>query len=527
MRFKLDLSASALYDRLKPLAGWRITTTSTINRIKTTYGQHLYGIGSSRFRPVAFASNLHNEIESIRQRVTAATPPANPRAISTLLTWLRRNKYRIFPGLAGRVVEPVTFEKYLSNSNASVAVKQILAKTRADLESRGIRENSNISKDQIRKWTIRKAFVKVENLPYRNGSYCKDKSPRMIQGATPQFISLVGPWIASLQAQMKKSWDIDNFITFVSGVSQKQCADHLMSTDGNLCEDDVSQWDASVSRKLCEFEVEMCRRWFHAPKAVLDLMESNVNTRGYTMHGVKYNLPGGRKSGDPYTSLFNSFWNAVIHLKIIIDTNPGENIASLRHKLVMLVAGDDNAMNLAHGLIIPDFSIQMLLYGFKAEAIHRRNPWDLEFCSCRLYPVLGGWTFGPMPGRIFIKTAFYVNPPSNISHLSIVRGTMLGLMPACSFLPPLKLYMDHHLKKCGDVTPYFLRNHDFKMKFETCIETPATWAALHYKYGYTMNVHEQLDNFFRFSELQSQYRNPAFDFICQVDVAGPATVVLP
>jgi len=72
-----------------------------------------------------------------------------------------------------------------------------------------------------------------------------------------------------------------------------------------------------------------------------------------------------------------------------------------------------------------------------------------------------------------------------------------------------------------------LRNHDFKMKFETCIETPATWAALHYKYGYTMNVHEQLDNFFRFSELQSQYRNPAFDFICQVDVAGPATVVLP
>jgi hypothetical protein len=489
--YRLENALTTILHILKPNSKYTPNMKIT-NAIKTRYSLFLYGHGSGAFRPVVYAPNYHNELEAVKNRVVKPTPVPNNLLMTRFIKWLSIHKRLLFGGLASAHVTPMPFETYIKNSNASTAVKEILKKTYLELNSQGITPQSTLSPDQLYKFTKRSGFVKVEKNVYRSRYEILDKAPRLIQGATPEFIVLVGPFIAALQARFKKQWNVKNSLVFTSGVSQLDLGNKIMDHNGEKVENDVSAWDASLCEQMCDFEATMCRKWFHCPVAVYDLMKANVHTHGKTMHGIKYRVRGTRKSGDPYTSLFNSFWNAMMHVYIIYTENRHHTLRQVLDSIVMLVQGDDNAMSIGANLKIPDFNIHMLAFGFKSKCFIRQNALDLEFCSNRLYRVEEGWTFGPKPGRVLTKLGYFINPPAHVSPMSLMRGNALGLKPACYHIPILKIVIDAILKKTEGYEAYVTSVDDWKMTGANCTPNYQTAHTLYHCYGWNQNFQKDL-----------------------------------
>jgi hypothetical protein len=414
----------------------------------------------------------------------------------------------------------MAFDEYLKGSGATASVKRILLATRTKLEREGIDEWSTLTSEQLYKWTKRAAFVKMECNLYRAGPNIKRKTPRLIQGAPPEFVCLVGPWFAALQKKIKRDWNINNFITYTSSISNLKLANKLVRFNGRLAEDDVSMWDASVGLGLCQLEARMTRRWFKAPPAVAALVDANIFTHGKTMNGIKYKVRGTRKSGDPYTSLYNSVLNALLHVWLLAVHNRW-SYHRCSQRITMFVQGDDNAMSVRNGTY-PDVARGMRDLGFDAKFILRSSYVQLEYCSMRITRVKEGYTFGPKIGRIFAKTGYFINPPLNVSRESIVRGTMLGLVQSCHHLAPLMSLIQANLRLCGDAKPYRIRQEEWKTIGVMCTATTETMADLHEQYFWSRAMQNRLDHTLqRVTSLDDSIDTPLVRLLCDVDTSAP------
>jgi len=412
----------------------------------------------------------------------------------------------------------MSFAKYLANSNASPSVKRILQATYDNLYLQGYMHARNLSAHQLYEYTKRSLFVKRENLNYRSKAGVKAKAPRAIQGAPPEFIVMVGPWIASLQKKIKRAWNCHFSCVYTGGVNAFKAAKHVKQNLWTILEDDISVFDSSINPELLKLEVWLCRK-FGADRGVLDLMAANINTHGRTSHGIKYKVPGGRKSGDPYTSLFNTILNVLMHL-FIISTSLRWTIDETLANVRMLAQGDDNAL-VYNSTIRIDFNAQMLLFGFKSEAKYRDTLYDLEFCSCRYYETHGLAVFAPMPGKVLSKLMYFIDPPA-VSSAALIRGVALGLYPSCGFIEPIKLYLDKYLKETRGVTPIFVKQEEWKLKYPNLNLEPDDQIAvsLHLIYMWSSWSKEAFEK-----ELSYPYPRvideATFDFLFDTDTAGP------
>jgi len=396
-------------------------------------GSHFqYGFGSRDYKPSAFASNQHNEKQALVARILCDTPEPDAAELEACLQWCKQNYRKLFPYI--HKVKSVSWEEYLRRSNSSPSVKRILQKTHERLVAEGMTEDSILTAAELYRFTKRSSFVKVENDLYDSPLGRKHKAPRLIQGAQPEFICLVGPWIMALQDAVKRCWGKDNFLCFTSGVSAEDAAEFITGGSGPWLEDDLGKFDSSIRAPWCEFEVWLCKK-FGAPRAVLDLMSANIKTHGTTHHGWKYKCLGTRKSGDPYTSVFNSIINGVSHLYLYCKWTH-HSVESARRTIRMLLQGDDNCCRHLEKQEFP-WQQGMASLGFDSEAIYRRHYFQVEFCSNRLYLTKQGYCFGPKPGRVLAKLGYVINPPEGVAPQSMMRGIALGLKRSCNFIPPL------------------------------------------------------------------------------------------
>lgn len=482
--------------------------------------QYSVGMVNKGYMPIAFSSNLNNEIAAVRGRLLKETPKPNKEVLDRFFTWFKANKNRIFPKTGKTKIESVSFEQYIENSNASPSVKATLKKTYEQMVTEGYTEKTKLSKAILKKWCTRKTFVKVENLLYETIAGVKDKTPRPIQGAQPQFICLVGPWIMALQNSVKKDWNYNNFMCFTSGISTLKTA--KLATKYNMwMEDDVSEWDASTCEELLKIEV-----WFYkqcgAPTSVLQLLQKNVNTRGYTAHGLFYKRKGCRKSGDPYTSLGNSILNGLIHLFIFCEEN-NCTVTEARQRFTMLIQGDDNLMNMSIYEKRINWKKRMLEFGYKAIAMYKTDRDKVEFCSMRLYAVKEGVVFGPMPGKVLAKLGVFCDPKLTENPLSMLRGTAMGLIPGCYHIPPLKVVIDRILELTKTVGQVFVKptNESWKMKFKPCTIITETWVSLNTVYSWDEWFNSAMESEYSKTTLGCIQVGPASEYLMDRDTSGP------
>jgi hypothetical protein len=163
------------------LFGSFIEPNFTGDKFKCRRSQMCYGFGSKDYRPLAFSPNYHNELSSIKHRICKQTIPINDVLTPICINWVKRNIRHLLP--ISWQIKSVSFDQYLKRSNASPAVKRKLLLVKQRLMSDSIDETSKLSYDQVRRWTTRKMFVKVENNLYRSPGGILGKAPRPIQGA--------------------------------------------------------------------------------------------------------------------------------------------------------------------------------------------------------------------------------------------------------------------------------------------------------------------------------------------------------
>jgi hypothetical protein len=499
--------------------------------------QYLYGNVVRDYRPKCFAQNTHNVKQALEARCLRATQAVDQPTMDGAITWIKRN-FRHLVGKRKKITS-ASFDTYISNSNASPSVKKILIETYKQLEIDGIDEDSVLSKEQLHKFTTRKSFVKAdENVLYRSPFLSKNKACRLIQGATPEFICLVGPWIMSLQTYFKKKWGINNYITFTSGVTTDQAGNCI--TEGFeawlILEDDIGTFDASICVDLCELEVWIAN-YYRAPKAVRDLMTRNIYTHGGAYGGFKYKVDGTRKSGDPFTSLFNSILNALLHVFIFCRVRQCTVLFAKLH-IKMLVQGDDNLLR--HTGLRIDFVHWMALLGFESEALYRASLHEAEFCSSRLYSTDIGWVFGPKPGRVLAKFGLFINPPKYLAPNVLLRGAALGLYQQCSFIPPIRAYLDKVLKDTEHIKmpdynslkphlKHYLQNvvgeQPWRMVPTKAKETDQVMYSLYEQYGWDNSMQIKFEQELPNIKLGTVVNSPLWQLLVDRDTSGQSALV--
>jgi len=482
--------------------------------------QAVYGFNSGLYAPTAFASNEHNEKQALYARVLANTIEPSTLLLDCI-QWAKTNHKALFKKMWD--VQSVPFDVYLRRSNASPSVKRVLQIAHDKLCKLGIDENSHLSKSQLYQMTYRSSFVKIENDSYTSPLGRKDKAPRLIQGATPEFICLVGPWIMALQDLLKRRWNVKNNLCFTSGLHADACAKYISDGVGEYLEDDLGKFDCSIRRPWCEYEVWLAKR-FGAPCAVIDLMTANINTHGSTLHGWRYKCDGTRKSGDPYTSLMNSVINGISHLFLYCKWT-GHTVTQSQKTIKMLLQGDDNLMRHMEREHFP-WREGMAELGFDSEALYRRNADTVEFCSMRLYPTDKGLMFGPKPGRVLSRLGYCVNPPMGVSRESMMRGIALGLKKNCNFVPPLRLVLERVLELTDGHKAVYQRGfqeHVIKVKgnYEP---VSATWHQLYEQYFYSHTDHAWLSEEVSHIQLGDQYKTPIIYKLFDRDTSGPQRI---
>lgn len=498
-------------------------------------GKHVeMGFDTNLYRPTCFASNQFNELQALKTRVLCATqePVAHQgplrrgerrrTAIDDCVDWAKRNHRDLFPKM--HKIQSVSPKEYLERSNASPSVKRILKRTFEMLQKEGVTEFSALTRSQLYMWTKRSAFVKVENDLYSSPLGRKHKAPRLIQGAPPEFICLVGPFIMALQDMMKRRWSTKNFMCFTSGVTAKKAAEFIDGAAGQWLEDDLAKFDATIRRAWCEYEVWLCRQ-FGAPRAVVELMEANIKTHGITHHGWKYKCEGTRKSGDPYTSVMNSIINGISHAYLYClwtKKTVAYCVGSMEFR--MLVQGDDNCMRHPEIAKFP-WNIGMASLGFESEAIYRSRREDVEFCSSRLYETTGGLTFGPKPGRVLAKLGYIINPPQGVSQKSMMRGIAIGLKKTSYFLPPVQTVIDRLLQLTEGHVAWFERKQfeAFSPSNDVCFTTVEVMSSLnatyYWDYGTQRTFQARVDSM----QLGDSY-SPIASLLLDRDCGGPQDI---
>jgi len=497
--------------------------------------QAVYGFNTEYYAPLAFASNQHNEEQALYARVLANTIEPKPNELAACLDWCKREMRSLFPRMFS--IQSIPFPVYIMRSNASRSVKAILRRTYEELQSAGLDENSHLSPKQLASFTTRSSFVKVENNLYQSPMGVNDKAPRLIQGATPQFICLVGPWVMACQDLLKRRWNIKNMMCFTSGISSEKLADYVENADGPIIEDDLGKFDCSIRKPWCEFEVWLCKK-FGAPRAVLDLMWANIKTHGYTHHGWFYKCAGTRKSGDPYTSLMNSIINGLSHLYLYCKWT-GKSVRDASSSIKMLLQGDDNLLRHRECVVFP-WQEGMATLGFDSAAQYRSNLEEAEFCSNRLYPVWRteterGYVFGPKPGKVLAKLGYIINPPKNVRPAVMMRGVALGLQKNCNHIPPLKVVIDRILsltstvvvteKEQRAVSLYQAKFNDHTIKMRHCYESNVEVdLAIYNQYYWDQRMQSDFTVTVNLLRLGEAYADPFADLLFDRDTSAPQRI---
>lgn len=411
-----------------------IADFSYFSNYVNTYNLH-------RFSPVHHLSSYNNELQGLTHRLLKETPTPNPNAMRSFSTWFRANLHKVLPF---NQITSKPFSTYIRRSNARPSVKRILKRTFVSLQSRGVDENAGLTHAEVVKACKRSAFVKVENLLHFNLAQGNDKAPRIIQGGTPEFITLVGPWIMAFQDYVQQQWNKDNFICFTSGLSGEQVGAAMSGDYLYTLENDVSKWDSSVGRELLNLECWMFKK-FGCPALTHELIRANINTHGKTHHGIEYWAHAGRKSGDPYTSVGNSILNAMIHLWIL--TRRGQiPLRDVRYTSKMVVQGDDNLTRFNHFIHRQDWLNGFLDLGFDAVPISRPNLASAEFCSSRFMPNGNSHIMVPKFGRVLAKFGTFPHVPTGVNPKQMLKGVVLGLWTSLSFIPCIRQMFDQVLK---------------------------------------------------------------------------------
>lgn len=267
-------------------------------------------------------------------------------------------------------------------------------------------------------------FVKLE--VYLGKAWTNFK-PRIIQGRRLAYQMIIGSWSYSLSKWLGASLNKNTNFIYDSGLDALelgQIAQRMFSEYKYVYEIDVSNWDGSLAPDLIKWEV-----WFLEtvcpvkPPRWGELKKGWRKMDGVGKNGVKFSTSHGRRSGDGWTSCFNSLINlGVLFYKFGRD-------------ILAVAKGDDNYFGTNKEISVEEIVAAYAKIGMKAKVKRVHNIWELGYCSGKFYPTVDGPKWGVAPFRILGKLGLNLHRHPHKLHKQLLFGTALSMLPIGGHVP--------------------------------------------------------------------------------------------
>lgn len=267
--------------------------------------------------------------------------------------------------------------------------------------------------------------------------------PRFISGKGSEYAVEVGRYIYPLTQYLKKECfglNMDNQFIYAGGNTAEELGDfiHQMEVDGWIpYENDFSKWDGHLSEEALECEMDFYEQ-FGLPDHIMSMLRSQLVSKGRTMKGgIKFSCRGKRASGVPNTTLGNTLLNFMIHNFVLGD---------IEFKLICM--GDDCIIFVREELDEGNCVANFKRFGMKAKLFTRTYD-TLEFCSARFWRNGNTRIMGPKPGRIIARTFYDKQMRGPKAQVKLLRGQVVGLKPAATYVPVLSHIIPHMYSQLG------------------------------------------------------------------------------
>lgn len=208
-------------------------------------------------------------------------------------------------------------------------------------------------------------------------------SARMIQACSSVYNEIVGPWMVALSTASATIFNEFNQHLFYATKTSGEITGMWVNSRvgrGLFAKNDISRWDAHMDQSARIIELWLCKQ-AGFPESVLGVMKTIVDGTLRLRGGWKVEYKNGRYSGEPQTSVLNTYLLSFITFEIC---------RRLGVKVELMVLGDDTVCFFPGLTVLP--------FGFQSRAIALFStfglsakfeccpPEELEFCSSLFYP---------------------------------------------------------------------------------------------------------------------------------------------
>lgn len=284
-------------------------------------------------------------------------------------------------------------------------------------------------------------FVKGEvYLGKTEGNY----KPRMIWSRSLRFLAVYGSYFNSVTEELKKILSFGSNKLYVAGCTPDQVGKFGSAFDAytNIFECDVSNWDGSMHKGFLELEtwfIENCLSELPPQWPWLKRNWYKVWGRG---QGLTYCADGGRRSGDLWTSAFNSLINVMLTMYVMRGTLKDGNL--------IMVNGDDNVVatnkNIDENYLVGVYA----LLGLKLEVVRHDFITDASFCSGRFYNNGGNIVWSNMPFRLLSKFVLNHHNHDPSKYWELINATAKSSLSVTGILPIVGSIMRTISRSCDE-----------------------------------------------------------------------------
>jgi hypothetical protein len=241
-------------------------------------------------------------------------------------------------------------------------------------------------------YSLRKLFIKSEKLMNVIDGHFEPTNARVISAAQTENNCILGPYIMMVTDLIKTAKRaLNEEFVYCPGYSLQQMGQmvHDIIDDGFthfLCID-KSKFDLSVTPEALEFEHSLYRRLLPPKPEVDQMLRAQIQKPAMGQFFLCPNLHGRRNSGDPNTTLGNTLLCALTARQTLDDMMHCNSTTT--H--VIFAYGDDMVIFSKETWTIEsmqDFCDRQLTnYGFINSLYYTTDPAQIDFISCRLFPV--------------------------------------------------------------------------------------------------------------------------------------------
>lgn len=273
-----------------------------------------------------------------------------------------------------------------------------------------------------------KVFVKAETYL---GKTEENQKPRIIFVSPDEYIARFGAYFNDLGKQMTKRFSVNDQKYYTSKSTPDDIgyfATRLFNEKSHVYESDVSNWDGSICSADLEIELYFLQSKVEGMPDSLELLYPTWGqTKARTKDGtVQVSCCHGRRSGDLWTSSFNSLLNMIKTAWAFGIPFP---------ELMGMFMGDDNCVAVDEQVDVEAVIARYWMLGAKVELLKRDSILDLGFCSGMFWPVDGVWRWGNLPFRTLAKLGVNHHKHHKKFFPGLLKGTAIGMLTTAGHVP--------------------------------------------------------------------------------------------